>query len=157
MLLFGVSASNSAPFWGSNMLQRGIMLVKYTTLWLFTHPLSPCNLYVLFTSYFRLFTLALNSDIVFFFYHVHNVMFNACMYACSTCMYVKYTLVCIPHRDIYHTLSVMVRSINTIFQDNTEQYTLCCAAGAKRSNSRGPAAPRETVGPRTRSTFTPLQ
>ena len=49
-----------------------------------------------------LFTPALDSDIAFFFYHVHNVMFNACMYACSICMYVKYTFVCIPHRDIPH-------------------------------------------------------
>ena len=40
-------------FGGSNILQRGIMLVEYTTLWLFTLPLSPCNLYVLFTSRFR--------------------------------------------------------------------------------------------------------
>ena len=31
--------------------------------------------------------------------------------------------------------------------------TLCCAAGVKMSNSRGPTAPRETVGPRTLSTF----
>ena len=30
------------------------MLVKYSTLWLFTLPLSPCNLYVLFTFHFRL-------------------------------------------------------------------------------------------------------
>ena len=65
-----------------------------------------------------LLTLALAGDIAFFFYRVHNVVFNACMYACSLCMYVKYTFVCILHRDIYHTLSGMVRSINTIFQDN---------------------------------------
>ena len=45
-----------------------------------------------------LFTLALASDIAFVFYRVvHNVVFNACTYLC---MYVKYTLVCIPHRDI---------------------------------------------------------
>ena len=30
------------------------MLMKYATLWLSTLPLSPCNLYVLFTSHFRL-------------------------------------------------------------------------------------------------------
>ena len=30
------------------------MLVKYATLWLFTLPLSPCNMHVLFTSHFRL-------------------------------------------------------------------------------------------------------
>ena len=76
------------------------MLVKCATLWLFTIPLSPCNL----------------------FYRVHNVVFNACsMYACSLCMYVKYTLVCIPHRDIYHTLSGMVRSINTIQYRHTHK------------------------------------
>ena len=30
------------------------MLVNYATLWLFTLLLSPCNLYLLFTSHFRL-------------------------------------------------------------------------------------------------------
>ena len=80
----------------------------------------------------------------------------------TTCMYVCKVpgihLCAIPHRDICHTLSGMVRSINTIFQNNTEQVRyLCCAVGVKRSNSRGPTAPRETVGPRTLSAFTPLQ
>ena len=42
-----------------------------------------------------LFTLALAGDIAFFFYRVHNVEFNACMYACMHVrMYVKYTFVC---------------------------------------------------------------
>ena len=43
-----------------------------------------------------LFTLALAGDVAFFFYRVHNIVFNACMYACSmhVCMYVKYTFVC---------------------------------------------------------------
>ena len=51
---------------------------------------------------------------------LHNVVFNACMYSCSLCMYVKSTgtFVCIPQRDI-HTLSGTVRSINTIFRYNT--------------------------------------
>ena len=34
--------------------KEAIMLAKYATLWLFTLPFSPCNLYVLFTSHFRL-------------------------------------------------------------------------------------------------------
>ena len=51
------------------------MLVKYATLWLFTLPLSPCNLYVLFTSRFQ---LIYPDDIAFLFYRVHNVVFNAC-------------------------------------------------------------------------------
>ena len=37
-----------------------------------------------------------------------------------------YKFVCISHRDFYHTLSGMVRSINNIFQDNTEQYVMLC-------------------------------
>ena len=133
------------------------MLVKYATLWLFTLPLSPCNLYVLFTYHFQLIYSGLITSHSFFYRVVHNVLFNACMHV--LCMYVKYTFVCIPHRDIYHSLSGMVRSITTIFQDNTDQYgMLCCRSGVKtRSNSRGPTAPRETVGPRTLSTFTPLQ
>ena len=41
--------------WGSNMLQRGDYAREICyTLWLLTLPLSPCNLYVLFTSHFRL-------------------------------------------------------------------------------------------------------
>ena len=72
------------------------MLMKYTTLWLFTLPLPPCNLYVLFTSHFRLiYTLALAGDIAFFFYRVHNIVFNARIYACMHVrMYAKYTFVC---------------------------------------------------------------
>ena len=42
----------------------------------------------------------------------------------------------IPHRDIYHTLSGMVRSINTIFQDNTEQYVMLCRRCEKVKFSR---------------------
>ena len=87
-----------------------------------------------------LFTLALAGDIAFFFYRVHNVVFNACMYACSLCMYAKYTF--IPHRDIYYTLSGMVRSINSIFQDKIELYALCCAAALQPRGKRwdrGPA------------------
>ena len=52
-----------------------------------------------------------------------------CMHVCM--LYVKYIFVCIPYRDMYHILSGMVRSINTIFQDNTEQYVMFCAAGVK--------------------------
>ena len=62
-----------------------------------------------------LFTLALAGDIAVFFYRVHNVVFNACIYMYYACMYVKYTVCCvhiytttIPHRDIYHTLLGMV-------------------------------------------------
>ena len=61
-----------------------------------------------------LFTLALAGEITFFFYRVHDVVFNACM-CMHVCMYVKYILVCITHRDMYHILSGKVRSINTIF------------------------------------------
>ena len=83
-----------------------------------------------------LFTLALAGDIAFFFYRVNTVVFNACMYACSLCMYVKYIFVCIPHRDIYRTLLGMVRSINTIFQDNTEQCVMFCFRCQKAKFSR---------------------
>ena len=44
---------------------------------------------------------------------------------------------------------------STLFKEKSQSSTLCCTAGVKRSNSRGPTAPRETVGPRTLSTFTP--
>ena len=101
----------------------------------FPFPLATCMYYLLLIS--GLFTLlALADDIAFFFYRVHNVVFNACMYACSLCMYVKYIFVCKPHRDIYHTLSGMVRSINTIFQDNTEQYVMLCCMYQKVKFSR---------------------
>ena len=30
------------------------MLMKYATLWLFTLPVSPCNMFLLFTPHFRL-------------------------------------------------------------------------------------------------------
>ena len=43
---------------------------------------------------------------------------------------------CIPHRDIYHTLSGMVRSINIIFQDDTEQYVMLCCRCQKVKFSR---------------------
>ena len=104
-------------FWGSNMLQRGYYAREICYLWLFALPLSPfplatCVYYSLFISGL-FFILALAGDIAFFFYRVHNVVFNSCMYACIACMYVKFTFMCIPYRDIYHTLSGMVRSINT--------------------------------------------
>ena len=83
---------------------------------------------------------------------------NACMYACSLCMYVKYTFVCIPHRDIYHTLSGMVRSINIIFQDNTEQYVMLCCRCQKVKFSRpySPERNGRTADPLD-VTGTPLQ
>ena len=91
------------------------MLMKYATLWLFTLPFSPCNLYLFFTSHFRLIYSGLSWRYRIFLlprsqYCVQRMY--VCMYVC---MYVKYTFVCIPHRDIHHTLSGMVRSINTIF------------------------------------------
>ena len=71
------------------------MLMKYATLWLFTLPLSPGNLYVLFTPHFRLIYSGLAGDIAFFFYGVRNIVFNACMYAgMHVCMYAKYAFVC---------------------------------------------------------------
>ena len=94
------------------------MLVKYSTLWLLTLPLSPCNLFMYYLLIISgLFTLALAGDIACFIYRVHNVVFNACMYTCMyvcihacmyvymhVCMYVMYAFVCIPHRDIYHII-----------------------------------------------------
>ena len=95
------------------MLLCGCSLVPF--------PLTTCMYYLLLIS--SLFTLALAGDIAFFFYLVHNVVFQR-MYVC---MYLKYTFVCIPHRDMYHILSGIVRSIDTIFQYNKVQYvTLCC-------------------------------
>ena len=122
----------------------------------FPFPLATCIYYLFLIS--GLFTLALAGDIAFFYYHrVHNIVFNACMHV--VCMYVKYTFVGIPHRDIYHTLSGMVRSINTIFQDNAEQYVIYVVLQVSKDQILEAlhAAPRETVGPRTLSTFTPLQ
>ena len=69
-----------------------------------------------------LFTLTLAGDIAFFIYRIHNVVFNACVY-------VKYTSVHLCHtRHIPHdwTLSGMVRLINTIFPESTEQYVMLC-------------------------------
>ena len=106
----------------------------------FPFPLETCMYFLLLIS--GLFTLALAGDIAFFFYRVHNIVFNACMYSCSLCMYVKYTFVCIPHRDIYQTLSGMVRSNNTIFQHNTEQYVMLCCRCQKVKFSR-PYSPEE--------------
>ena len=70
-----------------------------------------------------LFTPALAGDIAFFIYRVHNVVSNACMY---TCMYVCEVYICahttprhIPHNN--WTLSGIVRSINAIIPENTEQ------------------------------------
>ena len=58
------------------------MLVEYATLWLLTLPLSPatCVYYLLLISGVP--TLALASDIVFFFYRVHNVVssIHRCMH-----------------------------------------------------------------------------
>ena len=39
-------------FWGQICFKGAIMLVKYATLWLFTLPLSPWNLYGLFTYHY---------------------------------------------------------------------------------------------------------
>ena len=57
MLLFGVFASNYAPFWGVKLSFKGgdnAREILYATLWLLTLPLSPCNMYASFTSHFRL-------------------------------------------------------------------------------------------------------
>ena len=81
------------------------MLVKYAPLWLFTLPFSPCNLYVPFTSHFRLIYSGLSWRHRIFLLPCSQccVQHMSCVYACSLelCMYVNYTLsVCIPHRDI---------------------------------------------------------
>ena len=102
------------------------MLVKYATLWLFTLPLSPCNLYVSF-SFWLIYSRLSWRHRIFLLPH------SQCRFQR---MYVKYTFVCIPHRDIYHTLSGMVRSISTIFQDNTEQYVMLCCRCQKVKFSR---------------------
>ena len=61
----------------------------------------------------------------------------------------KVYIVCIPHRDINHTLSEMVRSIDTIFQDNTEQYVmLCCRCqNVKFSRPYSPEGNGRTADP----------
>ena len=43
-------------------------------------PLQPVRIILLIIS--SLFTLALAGDIAFFFYRVHNVVLNACIYIC---------------------------------------------------------------------------
>ena len=100
-----------------------------------------------------LFTLALAGDIAFFFYYrVHNVVFNACMYACMhVCM--SSIHLCAYHADTYtwyHTLSGMVRSINTIFVDNTEQYVMLCCRWCQKVKFSRPDSPEgngRTVDP----------
>ena len=167
MRLCGDSASAYATFWcfcfqlcsvfgGQICFKEAIMLVKYATLWLFTLPLSPCNLYVLFTSHFRLIYSGLSwRHHTFLFYCVHNVVFNACMYAC---MHVCKVYICVHTTTRHIPHFVGDGEINSYHISRlTQSSTLCCAAGVKRSNSRGPTAPRETVGPRTLSTFSPLQ
>ena len=136
-------------FWGQICFKEAIMLVKYATLLLFTLPLSPCHLYVLFTYRFRLIYSCFSWRHRIFHLPRSHVVFNACMYACSLCMYVKYTFVCIPHRDIYHTLSGMVRSINTTVQYNTEQYVmLCCRCqNVKFSRPNSPEGNGRTADP----------
>ena len=112
----------------------------------FPFPVATCMYYLLLIS--SLFNLALAGDIAFFFYRVRNVVFNACM-CMHVCMYVKYIFVCIPHRDMCHILSGMVRSINTIFQDNTEQYVMLCYRCQKVKLSRpySPEGNSRTVDP----------
>ena len=82
MLLFDVSASNYAPFWGSNMFQRGdyareiliYMLLCGCSRSPFPLATSLCHVSFTVTSYFRLIYsgLTLAGDIAFFFYRVHN-------------------------------------------------------------------------------------
>ena len=76
-------------FGGQICFKEAIMLVKYATLGLLRCDDSPFpfHLYVLFTPHFRL----IYSGLAFFFCRVHNVVFNAFIYAS---MHVKYTFVC---------------------------------------------------------------
>ena len=78
------------------------MLVKYATLWLFTLPLSPCNLYVLFTSHFqfiysgftwrhRIFLLP-RSQCCVQRMHVYLLMYTLLLYAC---MHVYKVYICV--------------------------------------------------------------
>ena len=150
-------------FGGQICFKEAIVLVKYATLWLFTLPLSSCNLYVLFTSHFRLIYSRLRWRYRIFLLQRSQCCVwcptHVCMhvvYACTVC--VKYTFVCIPHRDIYHTLSGMVRSINIIFQDNTEQYVMlwCRCQKVKFSRPYSPEGNGRTADPLD-VTGTPLQ
>ena len=99
----------------------------------FPFPFATSMYYLLLIS--SLFTLALAGDIAFFFYRVHNVLCSTHVYM-HVCMYVKYTFVCIPQRDIYHNLSGMSRSINTTFEDKTEQDVMLCCRCQKVKFSR---------------------
>ena len=79
------------------------MLVKYATLWLFTLALSPCNLYVLFTSHFRLIYSRLNRrHRIFFTAFTMLCSTHVCVYACSLCMYVKYLVYICAHTTPRH-------------------------------------------------------
>ena len=133
-------------FGGQICFKEAIMLAHEICYFVVVHaspfPLQPVfTIYLSFPAY--LLCLALAGDIAFFFYRVHNIVFNACMYACSS-MHICKVYICVhtTPRHIPHFVAIRY---------------LCYAAGVKRSNSRGPTTPRETVGPRTLSTFIPLQ
>ena len=79
-------------------------MVKYATLWLFTLPLSPCNLYVLFTSHFQLIYSGLSWR--------HRIFLlprsQYCIQRMYVWMYAKYkfaAVVYVPVREIIENLS----------------------------------------------------
>ena len=102
-------------FVGSNMLQRGDYareICYFVVVHASPFPLQP--VYMIFFSFpvYLLWPYLATSHFSFTAFTMLCSM-HVCMHVC---MYVKYTFVDIPHRDIYHTMSRMVRSIGTIFQ-----------------------------------------
>ena len=81
------------------------MLVKYATLWLFTLPLFPCNLYVLFTSHFQLIYSGLSwRHRIYFSFTAFTLLCSthvctryACMHVCKVYICVHTTPRHIPH------------------------------------------------------------
>ena len=102
MQLFGVFASKRAPFFGAKYASKRRLYGEICSLWLMTLPHSPCNLYVLFTTHFRL---------IYSTSHFSFTAFTMCStHVCvRVCIYVMYIFVCIPHRDIYHIIIGLCR------------------------------------------------
>ena len=118
LLFFWRSTGDSAPacatFWrfcfqllcsvfgGQICFKEAIMLVKYSTLWLFVLPLSLCNLYILFSSHFRLIYSRLSWR-----HRIFLLPRSQCcvqrMYACSLCIrHVCKVYICV-HTTPRHT------------------------------------------------------
>ena len=117
--------------------------MKYATLWLLTLPLSPCNLYVLFTSHFRFIYYGLSWR--------HRIFHLPRSQCCVQRMYVYMYVVCkvyiCVHTTPRHmpqnnwTLPGMVRSIDIIFPENTEQYVMLCCRWCQKVKFSRPCSP----------------